>query len=215
MISKSEWQAAHDRVLAERRNRLGDPPAVDEILAYSRGELQGEDEERVRALLVTYPELLHALHTEFEEPEGRVLQFSRYLAPIAAAIALVLGVMLWRAQSQINEPRFVNWEQGTLEPANYRGPADGVKTFSSQADVYVLDILLIADERRFASYRVDLVDTASRRVLWSRASARPANDTFSLLVPRAALRTGRYDAVVYGVNEKGSQQLASYPFRVR
>lgn len=217
MSTKSEWQAVQARVLAERRQRLGEPPTAEEMLAYSRGELQGEEEERVRALLVTYPELLRALQTDFEDvpkKEARVFQFSRYLAPIAAAVAVILGVMLWRAQSQVNEPRFVDWQHETLEPANYRGPADGVKTLSSDADVYVLDILL-SDERQFSSYRVDLVEGATRRVIWSRTSARPEGDTFSLLVPRTKLRTGRYDAVVYGIGDQGSQQLASYPFRIR
>jgi hypothetical protein len=69
MITKLDWQAVHAQLLAERRRRLGDPPTVEEMLAYSRGELSQEDEERVRALLVSYPELLRALGADFTDDD--------------------------------------------------------------------------------------------------------------------------------------------------
>jgi hypothetical protein len=71
MITKSDWQAVHAQLLEERRHRLGEPPTVEEMLAYSRGELSGEEEERVRALLVSYPELLRALNADFTDDDAQ------------------------------------------------------------------------------------------------------------------------------------------------
>ncbi len=57
MTDKSEWQEANRRLMAEQRRALGDPPTAEELLAYSRGELTEQEEERIRDLLVAYPEL--------------------------------------------------------------------------------------------------------------------------------------------------------------
>lgn len=57
MIGKSDWQEANRELMAEERRRLGDPPTAEELLAYSRGELSEADEERIRDLIVAYPEL--------------------------------------------------------------------------------------------------------------------------------------------------------------
>jgi hypothetical protein len=57
MTNKSEWQEANRRLLDEERRKLGDPPTAEEMLAYCRGELPESEEERIRELLVAYPEL--------------------------------------------------------------------------------------------------------------------------------------------------------------
>ena len=57
MTDKSEWQEANRELLAEARRKLGDPPTAEELLAYSRGELLESEEERIRDLLVAYPDL--------------------------------------------------------------------------------------------------------------------------------------------------------------
>ncbi|HEY0158219.1 MAG TPA: hypothetical protein VGF28_13125 [Thermoanaerobaculia bacterium] len=57
MTNKSEWQEANRRLLEEQRRKLGDPPTAEEMLAYSRGELTGQEEERIRERLAAYPEL--------------------------------------------------------------------------------------------------------------------------------------------------------------
>src|ERR1044071_6531231 len=57
MANKSDWQKAGRRLGAEQREKLGDPPTADELLAYSRGELSESEEERIQDLLVAYPEL--------------------------------------------------------------------------------------------------------------------------------------------------------------
>jgi hypothetical protein len=57
MTNKSEWQEANRRLTGEERRKLGDPPTAEEMLAYSRGELSEHEQERIRELLVAYPEL--------------------------------------------------------------------------------------------------------------------------------------------------------------
>lgn len=73
MTSKSDWQEANRRLMAEQREKLGDPPTAEEMLAYSRGELSESEEERIRDLLVAYPEVARMYGAPFpEEPEDDV-----------------------------------------------------------------------------------------------------------------------------------------------
>jgi hypothetical protein len=73
MTNKSEWQDANRRLAADQREKLGDPPTAEEMLAYSRGEMSTEEEERIRDLLVAYPELARMYSAPFpEEPEAGV-----------------------------------------------------------------------------------------------------------------------------------------------
>lgn len=57
MSNEKEWQEANRELIAEDRRRLGDPPTAEEMLAFTRGELSESEEERIRDLLVVYPEL--------------------------------------------------------------------------------------------------------------------------------------------------------------
>jgi hypothetical protein len=120
MTTKAELQAARRAMMAEERARLGDPPTAEELLAYSRGELSPDQEERVRELLVCYPELARTLTEPFPEaarrgdadylpdeefakhwesmktrvgePDTKVVPFRRPVwAALAAALALVFG----------------------------------------------------------------------------------------------------------------------------
>jgi hypothetical protein len=73
MTDKTEWQEANRRLMAEQRQKLGDPPTAEEMLAYSRGEMSAEEEERIRELLVAYPELARMNSAPFpEEAEAGV-----------------------------------------------------------------------------------------------------------------------------------------------
>ena len=73
MITKSDLKAVFDQMTAEERQRLPEPPTVEEMLAYRRGELSADEESRVRELLICYPELLRA-------------QLRRIRGPVRAAI---------------------------------------------------------------------------------------------------------------------------------
>jgi hypothetical protein len=67
MTDKSEWQKANRELIAEERGRLGDPPTAEEMLAFSRGELTDSEEERIRDLLVAYPELARMYREPFPD----------------------------------------------------------------------------------------------------------------------------------------------------
>jgi hypothetical protein len=72
MIKKTDWQAAYRDLIAEGRQRMGEPPTVEEVEAYLRGDLAAADANRVRQLLVYYPELADALEAPFPHPyQGR------------------------------------------------------------------------------------------------------------------------------------------------
>ena len=151
MITKSELSAANRELNAENPASLGEPPAPDEVLAYTRGELTPDEEARIRERLIAYPELVRALTTPFPEPaepdhpdylsdhefarhwkalqkrrqrpDGG-LQFWRAFGAIAAALAVVFGGLLWRAQTELKKPQAFG-EQQDLYPDGRRG-AEGV-----------------------------------------------------------------------------------------
>jgi len=79
MMNRSSWQAVRDALIADDRANLGEPPSVDELLAYERGELSNEDAERVQQLLVAYPELARAYATPFPSDDAQPGE-SDYLA---------------------------------------------------------------------------------------------------------------------------------------
>jgi hypothetical protein len=67
MTNKSDWQDANRELIAEQRQKLGDPPTAEEMLAYSRGELSESEEERIRDLLAAYPDLARMYAAPFPE----------------------------------------------------------------------------------------------------------------------------------------------------
>jgi len=127
MAEKSEWQEANRELIAEARKTLGDPPSAEEMLAFRRGELPEAEEERIRDLLVAYPELARmynapmpdaprpgdpdhvpdeqvaaswkALQQRFPARRGRVLSYYIPTA-VAAAIALVCFGLFVQAESR-------------------------------------------------------------------------------------------------------------------
>jgi len=70
MITKSDWQAVHEKMLAEDRARLGGPPTAEELFAYENGTLSAAEEERVRELLVCYPELARTFSVPFPSDDA-------------------------------------------------------------------------------------------------------------------------------------------------
>jgi hypothetical protein len=60
MIKKNDLDAAYRDLIAEGRQRLGEPPTAEEVAASLQGELPEKEAARVRELLVYYPELVSA-----------------------------------------------------------------------------------------------------------------------------------------------------------
>ncbi|HEX8251921.1 MAG TPA: hypothetical protein VF846_02145 [Thermoanaerobaculia bacterium] len=70
MISKSDWTSTNRELTEEARRKLGNPPTEEELEAYSRGELAPEEEERIRELLVAYPELARVMFAAAPDDEA-------------------------------------------------------------------------------------------------------------------------------------------------
>jgi hypothetical protein len=249
VIRNPTWDAVHRELMNVDRQRLGEPPAVEEMLAYGRGELSPEEESRVRELLVAYPELARAMAAQFPSddaqpgdddylsdedvakqwarlperirgrsaervPEGRVLRFWQAFGAIAATLAIVSGALLWRAQSQLAQPR-IAWDEQLLEPDGRRGNGDASPILSAEGESVLLVAPLI-NQPYSADYRVELVDvTQTPRTVWSSSSLRRrANDSFAILVPRSFLTPGKYQVVLYGMDGGKEERMATYTLRV-
>lgn len=235
MITKSDWQDALDGMTAEDRRRLGTAPTAEEVAAYMGGELAGEEEARVRELLVAYPELARTTTMPFPQDDqplpdeqldrrwaefqsriapvpreegGRVLQFWRVAAALAAALAVVFGALLWRAQVRLNEPRAA-WQIAVLEMDGHRGPAGPATVVRPEGESLDLVVPLIGTSQ-YREYRLDLV--TAERTLWKSEPLRRDEDTtsFSISLPGAYLKPGRYRVELYGVDGAREEKLATY-----
>jgi hypothetical protein len=237
MITKSELQAIHGQMLAERRRRLGPPPSNEELFAFMRGELSPEREALVRELLIAYPELARAMAEPFPEEsdlseveldthwnslqkrihgdpvQRRVRFWRRTSAALAAAMILAFGGIVWQRQASV-APRMA---AGThlLLPDGQRGPGDAATLITADGDSFLLIVSLIGPTE-FEKYRLELVTTAATpRTLWSSPLLRrPDNDTFRIVVPSAFLEPGRYQVVVWGVNGERQERMSTYSLRV-
>ena len=240
MIRKSDWQAVQQEMIAADRQQLGEPPTAEEMLAYSRGELSPEEEARVRALLVAYPELAQALTAPFpteeddslsseevskrwksfrsrihgqEAPQGKVLQFWRASTALAAGLALVFGGLLWREMSR--EPHVLPDAQ-QLYADGQRGPAGEAVTLTGSDEVFVL-IVPLFNPGAFEQFRLEIVETEpGARTVWrGDLQSRRSDDAFRIEVPRSYLDAGKYRVVLYGVDGTREQRIDTYSIRVR
>lgn len=66
MIDRTEWLKASREVAAEN-DRRSEPPTEEELLAYGRGELAEEEEERIREYLVAHPNEARVLALPFPD----------------------------------------------------------------------------------------------------------------------------------------------------
>lgn len=228
---------------------MNTPPTSEEVLAYMRGELSAEEEEKVRERLVWYPELVRTLTEPFpdEDPApgtpgyvsdekmvhgwetlqnrihpihvqpvrgGRLVHFLSSSLAVAAAVSIVLGGLLWNARSELDRPRV--WEEQVLEPDGQRGIEDGSTVLTAKGDTVVIVVPLIGSTD-FATYRLEIVEngTTPRRSLWrSEVLRRGDSQSFSMVVPRKFLDPGRYQVVLYGVDDAREHRVATYSFRV-
>jgi hypothetical protein len=141
---------------------------------------------------------------------ARVVQLWRYSTAIAAGIALVFGVMLWRTTARLSDPRVVG-EFQTLLPDGRRGPSE-MPVLAPHGDAVLLVVPLVR-EQHFENYRVALLDADTHAVLWRSAELRPSDDeAFSIVVPRRFLKPGVYQVAVYGID--AVNPLSTYSLRV-
>lgn len=240
MITKDEGQIINRALMADDRRRVGEPPSPDEMLAYKRGELSPEEEERMRERLVCYPELLRALIAEFPSEEAQPgdpdylsdIEFARHKArlpkaasarrfdfrtafsAVAATLVLLLGGFLWRAEWLLRQPRA--WDAQVLQSDNSRGIGESQALTIGGADSVLL-FVPFNDEREFDTYRLDLQDASSDppRPLWRKDDLRHTGDVaISVAVPTTLLKAGRYRIVLHGVNGTRDDIIGTYTFHV-
>lgn len=96
-ITREDWSHLLTQLQQEDRERLGDPPTYEEAEALLAGELPAEEAERVRRLLIAYPDLIRAVVNEFPEGDAKpgdpgyvsgeevARRFSKLLAAIGGA----------------------------------------------------------------------------------------------------------------------------------
>jgi hypothetical protein len=239
MITKNDWEVVLARLSAEERETLGPPPTAEEMLAFEEGSLPPEETERVRSLLVAYPELARALAhpiveddeplpqgeldgrwTEFQQtlprrPElGRLLVFWRASAALAAALAIAFGGLLWQARHELARPHVIG-DEHLLEPDGQRGGGDVPPPVSLNADWCLLTVPIIG-AGGYEDYRLDIHAPEKEKAAWrSGVLSRRSNDAFSIVVPRRFLASpGSYQVVLYGVRGGGEERLATYSVRV-
>lgn len=242
MITKSDLKAVFDQMTAEERQKLPEPPTVEEMLAYRRGDLSGEDEARVREMLICYPELLRALSTPLpddagpEDPDylseeqldrrwdslqqhihgsrdGRVLQFRAALA-IAATLAVVFGALFWHERMELRKPQVV-WEQLTLLPDGRRGGGEASTPLTANEPVLLVPSMV--NQAPYDTYRLEIVDMAvdpPRSLLKSEAMPKRSDGSVAILVGPEFFKPGKYKLLLYGVSGARQEPLSTYSFHV-
>jgi len=219
----------------EKDTNTPPPPTADEVLAFFDGKLEGAEQERVRELLIVYPELARVALMEMPEtddaaqlsdeelaadwaslqsqirPAAPSSTFWRSLAIAATIAAVILGAMLFRSIRAGREPIFLP-EAQLMYPSGGRGP-EGIPQIQPGDDDFVLQLSLIS-QPAFPDYRVTILD-ASARILWTgRGMHRRSDDTFAMRVSRAWLPPGKYRVVVDGLDGARTQELGRYDFVV-
>jgi hypothetical protein len=241
MITKPDWQAVLDAITAEDRETLGPPPSAEEMLAFEKGALPAAEEERVRRLLVAYPELARALAHPFPSDDtddelgeievqkrwnefraridrapsgGRVLLFWRTFGAVAAAVALTFGGLFWQARHDLVRPHLLGDEQ-VLQADGGRGADGGALTLNSDGDSVLLTVPIIG-AGGYEQYRLEIFAPGSGAPSWrSGVLARPNSDSFPIVVPRGFLaEPGTYQVVLFGVRGGSEERLATYSVRV-
>jgi hypothetical protein len=217
----------------EHLKELGDLPGIEQLEAYQRDELpEGEEKERVRAMLVAYPELASAValwpddddvsdadveqrwvalrkEIGIREPR-RVLPFSPAF-PIAAMLAVVFGSLFWHAHWRLTRPTVV-WAETLLSPDGHRGGADTPVALTPAGNSFFMVVPLIG-QPPFDEYRLEIIDGG--RSLWRSSELRhSADDSFAILVPRSFLKPGSYQVVLYGESGSHEEKLATYSVSV-
>jgi len=241
MTTKSELSAANRDLIAESRPAIGEPPTAEKALAYLKGELAPDEEARIREQLIAYPDLLRTLTAPFPEPadpdhpdylsdhefarhwkalqkrrhhseDGR--QFWRAFGAIAAALAVVLGGLLWRAEMQLKQPVAV-WEQQDLYPDGQRGIGERPNTLTPHGDSYLL-VPSLSPDLAVDKLRAEIVDANNpSRTVWSgKALSRTSDGSLVIVVPREFLKAGTYRLVVYGITGERQEPLSSYTLRL-
>lgn len=238
MTNKSEGQDVNRRLAAEQREKLGDPPTAEEMLVFSRGEMNAEDEERIRDLLVAYPELARMYSAPFpEEPEAGIsneaidhgwddvqrrlgvtvmparARMRNYIpTTIAAALALVFFGLFVQAESRARDNARGDLPRVLGAPQELE--SDGTRgsgsptTLRKDGDAYLLKPHLF-NQVHYPHYSIELHD--ENGAVWTTPSAQPdEKDAFQIVIPHSFLRPGAYQLRIFGVDGEARRNVGAY-----
>jgi len=243
MISKSEWQKAYRDSLEQEQIRVGPPPTIEQLDALQRGSLPDDEADRVREQLSYYPDLARAMAAPLPEEEEALTPeeldadraallakiralpqpplpfperrpYNRVLAAAAAVIVLATigGIVLWlgtRGETRGHDTR-------VLYADGHRGGGTQTPIQLSTAVDYLLKPVF-RPERTYREYRLDLIDADATppRVVWSQGGLhRQPDGSYPVTLSTAKLSPGRYELVLYGIEDNQSTSLASYTLRI-
>jgi hypothetical protein len=244
MTNKSEWQEANRRLMAEQREKLGDPPTAEEMLAYSRGELNETEQERVRDLLAAYPELARMYGASFAEEGqpgvsadeiaagladvqrrlgGTVVALRspvrRYLpTSIAAALALLFLGLFVQAESRARDH-----VRSLQIPRVLGAPQELDPDGNRGAAAPILlrkdgDAYLLKahliDDLRYPHYVMELHDATG--AIWASHPVEAAEtNAFQIVIPHEFLSTGTsYQLRIFGIDGETRRPVGSYDVKV-
>lgn len=243
MITKSDWEAVRDQLMAEERRRLGEPPTFEQLSAYMRGELSAAEEERMRDLLACYPELARAIAEPFPEEdavadrevmsdeelesrwvelEGRingaragVLRFPLAWTALAASLLLVFGGVYWNTVRL--RPQIVPASAAVGFEELRNRPTRGGRTtpvLLTATDEEYRIAATIPNTVEQTSFRIGIVD-AQHDKLWQSEIVKQPDHSIAVKIPTKFLDPGSYDIELIGVDGAGKEEkLARYPIEV-
>jgi len=181
-MTNHDWKDALGAWVLTERERLGGPPTPEEVAAFVSGNLPPAEAERVRALLVYYPELTPLLDERPRRSPPRI-------TPIA--VGLMLAVLTawviesrWEITRMSREP-YVHQARHELTAMRSRGPGSPHPyPLPPDEERYLLTATL-SGGTSYADYRLDLGD--EEQVVWSVSGIRPDARTFEVSIPRRRL----------------------------
>lgn len=242
MANKSDWQEANRRLMAEQREALGEPPTPEELLAYSLGELNETEEERIRDLLVAYPELARTYGASMpEEPQPGITdeeaaaglnevkqrlgintprrRIWHYLpTTVAASLALVFFGLYVQAESRARDHARtcdlprILGAPQELDSDGNRG-GNAATVLRKDGEAYLLKPRLL-NQVRYPHYSLELYD--GRGSVWTANAAEAAQDnTFQIVIPHSFLRPGgTYQLRIAGIDGESRRPVGSYDVAV-
>lgn len=239
MVHENDWERARLDLTTRGRERAGDPPTPEEIVAYSRGELSPAEEERVREALSYYPDLAKMLsETDNDEYEPmlsdtelaadwrkvrqRLPRTSEPVVPLSRswqwataaslALAAVLGVLYLNLLLENQQPR-EHVERVVLLEHTPRGTDAPPQALELQPSTeYVVLTLTLLDEAPAGPFSVEMRDTSTTPppVVWKSTVIRGRDGTFSVGVPRSFLTAREYQLDLYATGK--DKPVATYAF---
>lgn len=242
MANKSDWQEANRRLMAEQREALGDPPTPEELQAYRSGELNESEEERIRDLLVAYPELARMYRASLpEEPEPGITEeeiaaglrevkqrlgitrprrrIRQYIpTTVAASLAILFFGLYVQAESRARDHARtcdlprILGAPQELDPDGNRGPT-AATVLRKDGEAYLLKPRLL-NQIRYPHYSLELRDR--RGPVWTANTAEAAqDDTFQIVIPHDFLRAdSNYELRIFGIDGEARRPVGAYDVTV-